>query len=160
MPIYVKYDGIDGEVTAANYEKWIEIDSFSWGVSNPTSVGSTGGGGGAGKVSFQDIHIETQTNASTPKLLTQAAEGTAISFVEVDFIKGEAPSPYLKIVLNDVLVSSYQFGGAEGANNTTPSESISLNFQKVDIEYSPQNTDGTLLPPIRFVGNLNLTSAP
>ncbi len=32
MPIYLKYDGIDGDVTAEGHEKWIELNSFQWGV--------------------------------------------------------------------------------------------------------------------------------
>ena len=36
---------------------WIELDSFSWGASNPTSVGS-GGGAGPGKVSVGEIKIK------------------------------------------------------------------------------------------------------
>ncbi len=34
-PIFMKYDGIDGDVTAAGHEKWIEL-----------SGGPTGGGSG------------------------------------------------------------------------------------------------------------------
>ena len=37
---YIKIDTVDGEATQANHEKWIEIYSFSWGASNPTTVGS------------------------------------------------------------------------------------------------------------------------
>jgi hypothetical protein len=36
---------------------WIEIDSFSWGAGNPTSVG-TGGGTSAGKVSLTGLNIK------------------------------------------------------------------------------------------------------
>ena len=32
MPIYMKYDGINGEVTAAGHEKWIELGGVTWGV--------------------------------------------------------------------------------------------------------------------------------
>ena len=32
MPIYMKVDGVDGSVTAAGHEKWIELDSAQMGV--------------------------------------------------------------------------------------------------------------------------------
>ena len=31
MPIFMHYDGIDGNVTAKGYEKWIEVQSFQFG---------------------------------------------------------------------------------------------------------------------------------
>ena len=40
MPIFMHYDGIDGNVTAKGYEKWIEVQSFQFGsgrgISTPT----------------------------------------------------------------------------------------------------------------------------
>lgn len=41
---------------------------------------------------------------------------------------------YLVITLEDVLVSSYQIGGQGGGQNF-PTESISLNFAKIEFKY-------------------------
>ena len=77
MPIYMKFDSIDGESTAKNHEKWIEVLSFSWGVTNARTSAS-GGGGGAGKASFQDLHFIQKTQSSSPKLLKACATGEHI----------------------------------------------------------------------------------
>ena len=45
---FLKIDGIEGESTDKTHPGEIEIQSFSWGVSN-TASGGAGGGGGAGK---------------------------------------------------------------------------------------------------------------
>ena len=37
---YLKIETVTGEATQANHANWIEIYSFSWGASNPTTVGS------------------------------------------------------------------------------------------------------------------------
>ncbi|HEX7582856.1 MAG TPA: type VI secretion system tube protein Hcp [Gaiellaceae bacterium] len=142
MPIYLKIDGIDGEVTAAGFEKTIEVLSFSWGVTQSSSRG-TGGGGGAGKASFQDIHFVQSTQSSSPLLLKAVATGQHIKNVLMTFIKGESNKGggFLKIKLEDVLVSSYQAGGAEGSNTDTPSEEVSLNFAKIEFDYTAP--DGT-----------------
>lgn len=42
--------------TPTGQKGWIEIDSFSFGASNPTSVSSTGGAG-AGKIDLSDFTI-------------------------------------------------------------------------------------------------------
>ena len=43
MPIFMKHDGIDGDVTAEGHEKWIELGSCQFGVgrsiTNPTAKG-------------------------------------------------------------------------------------------------------------------------
>jgi len=46
---------IEGVAGAGDASKKIEISSFSWGASNPTSVGSSGLS--AGKVSMQDMSV-------------------------------------------------------------------------------------------------------
>ena len=139
MPIYMKFGEIDGEVTVAGFENWIEVNSFSWGLTNAIAVGGTGGAG-AGKASFQDIHFLTQVSQASPQILTTAASEKPIDTVEFDWIKGEAlqkgSGSFLKIKLEDVLVSSYQIGGAEDANDDRPSESIGLNFGKIEFDYA------------------------
>ena len=152
MPIYMKYDGIDGEVTAKGHEKWIEVLSWSFGVTNPSTIGSATGGAGAGKASFQDVHFVQNSQSSSPKLLQALARGEVHKSVLITFVKGESnPVEYLKIKLEDVLVSSFQAGAAEGSNNETPSESVSLNFAKIEWDYFPPNGDGT---PIVFAFNI------
>jgi hypothetical protein len=47
--------GVEGESGASGAPQAIEISSFSWGTSNPTSVGSSGMS--AGKVSMQDMSV-------------------------------------------------------------------------------------------------------
>ena len=63
----LKVDGIKGESTDSKHKDEIEIESFSWGATQPGSF-STGGGGGAGKVSFQDIHFTQKYDKSSPVL--------------------------------------------------------------------------------------------
>ena len=51
---FMKVEGVKSESTRAGHEKEIELISFSWGASNPTSIG-IGEGGGSGKVSVSTI---------------------------------------------------------------------------------------------------------
>src|SRR4051794_13772520 len=107
MPIYMKFDSIDGEATAKNHEKWIEVLSFSWGMTQSGGIAS-GGGSGAGRASFQDLHFIQKTQASSPKLLDACARGEHIKEALLTFIKGEGAqggTEYLKIKLEEVLVS-------------------------------------------------------
>ena len=56
---------------------------------------------------------------------------------------GDKPVEYLKIKLNDLLVSSVQNAGHGGDLIT---ENVSLNFAKFHVEYLEQAADGTGKP--------------
>ena len=142
---FLAIDGIEGESTDANHPKTIEIESWSFGETQPITT-SSGGGGGAGKVSFQDLHFVTKTvDKSSPKLFLAGASGEHIKDATLFVRKAGSNSDYLQIKLTDVLVSSYQTGGSGGDN---PTESFSLNFAKVQYSYTGTDADGKLLPAI------------
>jgi type VI secretion system secreted protein Hcp len=158
MPIYLKFDSIDGDVTAKGFEKSIEVLSFSWGVTNSGSI-ATGSGGGAGKASFQDLHFVQKTGSASPKLIESGVTGQAIKEATMTFIKAgssDNPQAYLQIKMNDVLISGFQTAGAEGAENDIPTDEVSLNFAKIEYDFTPQNTDGSIGAVIPFNFDLRL----
>lgn len=57
----LELDGVEGEAAKGDHKQAIEVSSFSWGASNPTSVGSSGMG--AGKVAVQDMSIQASSSA-------------------------------------------------------------------------------------------------
>jgi len=135
---FLKLDDVNGEVQDSQYANWIEIDSFSWGATQ-TGVSASGGGGGAGKVSFQDLHITKPTDTSSAVLFQKCATGEHFQKAHIEVRKardaaGEPSSVFLKFDLEDVLVSSFEFAGASGGSDR-PAEEVSLNFAKVTFEY-------------------------
>lgn len=129
---FLKLDGIDGESTDTTHRNEIDIQSFSWGLSQAGSM-STGGGGGAGKVSVQDFHFTKRIDKSSPLLFSSVAKGKHIAKATLT-----ARSPdgrdFLVITLSDVLVSSFsqQDGGGD-----VPMDQLSINFAKIEYEYRP-----------------------
>ena len=143
----LEIDGIKGESSDQKHKGDIEILSFSWGVTQQGSH-SSGGGGGAGKVSFQDIHFTKRIDKSSPLLFQKAATGTHIKKATLFVRKaGGGQQEYLTIKLEDCLVSSFQTKPSEGSD-AVPTESISINFTKIQYDYKPQNADGSLGAPI------------
>ena len=135
---FLKIDGIDGEVTDQTHAAWIELSSFSWGASNSGSQAS-GGGGGAGKVSFQDLHCEGHTSKASPNLMLACATGKHISSALLSLAQSPgatgAQLEFMKIKLSDVLISSYQNAGAEQGDDR-PLDGFSLNFVKIDFLFT------------------------
>ncbi len=138
---FLKVDGIEGESTDAKHKGEIDIESWSWGLSNSGSA-SHGGGGGAGKASFQDFSFTTRVNRASPQLFLASASGTHIRSAVLTARKaGREQTEFYKVTLSDLLVSSYQ-QGAEGGD-ALPSEQVSLNFSKIEIQYRVQTRDGS-----------------
>jgi type VI secretion system secreted protein Hcp len=139
---FLKIDGIKGEAQDAKHKDEIDIESWSWGATQQgTHAG--GGGGGAGKVAMQDLSFVMTVNKASPLLMFACANGEHIKSALLTCRKaGKEQQEYLKIKLTDLLVSSYQTGGSSGS--VVPTESISLNFTKVEFEYYPQKADGSL----------------
>jgi type VI secretion system secreted protein Hcp len=145
----LKLDGIKGESTDAKHKDEIEIESFSWGCTNPGTF-AAGGGGGAGKVSFQDLHFTSRASVASPNLMAACAVGQHIKSAILTVRKaGTEQQEYYIVKLSDTLVSSYQSGGSEGSN-ALPVDQFSLNFAKIEFEYKSQKSaDGTLGPPVK-----------
>ena len=138
---FLKLDGIDGDSLTRGYEKWIEVLSFSWGVTQAASR-SFGSGLSAGKATFQDLHFVANFSKASPEIFKRCATGEHIKTGVLSVRKaGEKPLEFYKVRLTDVLVSSYQDGG--GGGGEVPMEQISLNFADVAIDFTPQSTDGS-----------------
>jgi type VI secretion system secreted protein Hcp len=140
---FLKLDGIKGESQDKTHKDEIELHSFSWGATNAGSMAS-GGGGGTGKVSMSDFHFTKPHSVASPKLMQSCATGDHIKSAILTVRKaGGSQLEFLKIKLTDVLVSSYQTGG-NPKGDTGPMDQVSINFGKIEHEYSPQKSDGSL----------------
>jgi type VI secretion system secreted protein Hcp len=131
VDMFLKIDGIDGDSSAHKHKGEIELLSFSWGITNKTS--STGGGGGAGKPVVQDFVIVKSMGASSPQLMEKCCSGQHIPSVSLTLSSKESKQDYLKIKLEDVLISSYQTGGG-GAGGSVPMDQVSFAFRSVDVQ--------------------------
>jgi len=140
---FLKLDGIEGESHDSKHKNEIDVQSWSWGQSQTGTHGS-GGGGGAGKVSMQDFHFVMGVNKSSPKLMLACATGEHIKKAVLTCRKaGKEQQEFLIITFSDLLVSSFQTGGASGAGDL-PTDQISLNYAKIEFEYKEQKADGTM----------------
>jgi len=127
-PIYMKYDGIQGDVTAPGAQGEIQLDSFQFGV-NRTITGTSSANRESSTPSVSEITVGKNFDSATVPLVKQAFVGNPAN-VEIDFVNGtNAAIPYLKIKLSETLISGYSVS----SGGDRPSESISLNFTKISL---------------------------
>ena len=141
---FLKIDGIQGESKADKHKDEIDIESFSWGETQSGTF-AVGGGGGSGKISMQDFHFTMPLNKASPALFLACAQGAHIKNAILTCRKAGLEE-FMKVTMSDVLVSSFQIGGAEGV---VPTDQISLNFAKIEVEYEEQDATGKLVGSIK-----------
>jgi type VI secretion system secreted protein Hcp len=143
---FLKLDGISGESKDSKHKGEIEVLSFSFGETQSRPTG-TGGGGGAGKVKMSEFSFTARTTKASPQLFLSCAQGKHLKEAILTVRKaGGSQQEYLIIKLNDVLVSAYAIGSAEGESE--PHDAFSLNFIKLSYDYKPQKADGSLDAPV------------
>jgi type VI secretion system secreted protein Hcp len=143
---FLKIDGIPGESLDDKHKGEIEVLSWSWGETQEHAP-SPSGGSGTGKVAMTDLHVSANLSRASPQLLLACASGKHIKSAVLSGRKaGKAQAEFLTFSLSDVLVSGYQTGGSAAE---APLDSISLNFSKIVVSYTPQKPDGSPAPAIR-----------
>lgn len=142
VDMFLKVEGIKGESQDSKHKEEIDVLAWSWGMSQSGTMHS-GSGGGAGKVSVQDISITKYIDRSSPTLMKMCCSGKHVATAKLTVRKagGDNPVEYIQITLNKVLVSSISVGGSGGEDRLT--ENISLNFASFKLDYLPQKPDGT-----------------
>lgn len=139
---FLKIDGIDGESADAKHKNEIELQSWTFGATQSGTMHS-GGGGGAGKVSVEDLHFVSSVSKASPKLFLACCNGEHLKkAVLVARKAGKEQQEYYKITMSDLLVSRYEEGGSH--EGIVPVDQVSLNFAKIEIEYKEQKADGSL----------------
>jgi type VI secretion system secreted protein Hcp len=133
-----------GETTDKTYKDKgaFEIYSFSWGASNPVTIGSASTGAGGGKVSISSFNCMKKTDAASPILFLHCCKGSHFDSAHIVLRKagGEA-LVYIEYDFEEVFVDSIQWSGSSGGDDT-PTESCSFSFGKCEMKYHPQSAKG------------------
>ncbi len=146
VDMFLKLGDIKGESSDGKHKGEIDILSWSWGASQ-TGTTHMGTGGGAGKVSIQDLSFTKFIDRSSPDLLLYICNGKHIKNALLTVRKaGGDPLEYLKINMEDLIISGLSTGGSGGEDRLT--ENVTLNFARVKYDYTPQKPDGTADSPL------------
>lgn len=145
---------IEGEAQDDVYKakQGMDVLAWSWGLSQSGSF-HHGGGGGAGKASFQDISVTKWVDKASPILMMYCANGDHFEKANLVVRKaGKTPLEYIKLEMTKVLITSVQTGGSGGEDKLT--ENVTLNFSDVKVEYSKQKDDGSGEAPVTFAWDI------
>ena len=134
---FLKIDGVDGESTDDKHQKWIELLSYSHGVSQPSSGAvSSGGARSAERCDHQDFLVVKTVDRASPKLALACCNGEHIANVKVELCRAtENKEKYMEYLMTDVIVSSVRPGGSAQGGEPLPLEEVSFNYGKITWNY-------------------------
>ena len=145
MAIYLHVDGLEGDVTAAGHEGWIECQSLQWGVGRGihTPTGSSQERESSAP-SVSEVTVVKSMDKCTPQLFTEACVGKA-KLVKIDLVQtGEELETYMHYELEHSLISGYSVS----SGGDKPTESLSFNFTKIEMKYIPYDNEHNAGSPI------------
>jgi type VI secretion system secreted protein Hcp len=134
---FMKVAGIPGESTDSNHGEWIEILSFSHGISQPAAVQASAKGGlSTGRVDIQDFSIVKTLDKASPKLALACCKGDHFADVLIELCRSAGDKQkYMEIKLSDAMVSNIRPGGSAKGGEDLPLEEVSFRFGKIEWKY-------------------------
>lgn len=152
VDMFIKIGDIKGESQDAKHKEEIDVLAWSWGGSQSGTT-HAGSGGGAGKVSVQDLSFTKWVDKATPTLIKHLCTGTHIKECTLTVRKaGGTPVEYIKMKLMDCILTSLSTGGSGGEDRIT--ENVTINFAKFQYDFTPQDQAGKALPVITATWNI------
>jgi type VI secretion system secreted protein Hcp len=140
--IYIKFEGLDGEVLDENHRDWCELISLD--QAHSMSISSSGLLRQKVSPIFEDIRIVKTIDKVSPKLAEAVCNGTVYPAVEIHVTAqsfGTSRVTYLAYELKNVLVTSYAVG-VTSQSDDAPREEVTLNFEQIKVTYTEFDSTG------------------
>lgn len=152
MAIYMKYGKLNGDATQDEHKQWIVIDSVQFGLGRGIStVTGAAKSREASEPSVSEIVVTKQLDSSSHEIFKAACSATKGEELKIDFTStDQAGQVFLSVTCSDTLVSGYSIS----SGGDRPSESISLNFTKIEYKAAPLGADNKPTGPFTVIYDL------
>ena len=148
VDMFIKIGDIEGESKDTTHEGEIDVISWNWGLSQAGTF-HTGGGGGAGKASVQDLVITKKVDKASPILMQSCCKGSHIEEIVLTVRKaGDDPLEYLILTLTKAMVTSVSASAPSGDSDIM--EDVTLNFAEFKVAYEAQDDTGAGAGGVEF----------
>jgi len=138
---------IKGETLDTEHKFALEVKEFSFGLENPTTIGSMSGGAGAGKAKFNEFNVKKNVDAASPKLFLACGMGCHFPTITLTVRKaGGQKLNYLSYTFKMVFVTKIDWSG--GAGEEAPDEDVTFVYGAMKIVYTPQDAKGNPARPV------------
>jgi type VI secretion system secreted protein Hcp len=146
LSMVIKIGSIQGESKvgekssskAAKHVNEIDVLSWNWGLTQSASS-HKGSGAGSGTADVRDLTFTKSMDSATPTLIYECFKGNDQATAVLTCLKvgGADPVEFMKITMSGTVFISSVSTGDVGPNDTM-TETVSLNFSHVLVEYTSQ----------------------
>lgn len=135
--IFLYINGLPGESTDDEHEGWIEVLSYSHGISQSAAISRI-----AGRSEHQSFTVVKQLDKTSPKLALYCCSGTHIPEVilELCYATGDRLR-FMEYTLSDVIVNSVNPSGSVESGVALPLEEVSFNYGRIEWKYTERDPD-------------------
>ncbi len=117
----------------------IVVESFSFGVENPTTIGSATGGAGAGKIKFNEFQITKKVDNASPLFFKQAASGAHYKKAVLTLRNPGDKDPYMTYTFDTAFITKIDHSGG---SPELAGEQVTFVFGKLVMESAGKSADG------------------
>lgn len=149
MTAYLQIPGISGDVTAKGHEDWIAITDFKFKIARSINAqpGHITDREGT-RPHITQVDIYKAMDKATPLLFSEACVGKAKPEVKLHLCTtGDTLIPYMEYVLANAIVCHYEVQQRH-TDQAYPSEIIALNFDKIEMKFTPFDQNHSPQSPI------------
>jgi type VI secretion system Hcp family effector len=142
---FASFASPNGEDKKNFYKGWIELNSVTQTVTRAIETGRSGTARARAGCVLEEIEVEKEVDRTSVPLVQACSGGASFPEVWVHLCAaitegvgaGEALHPYLEMRLYAVKVTSYSVNGSGLDDGSIPTETLSLNFDKITWKYWP-----------------------
>ncbi len=128
VDFYLKIEGIPGESTARGFENQVEVESWSWGMSQAVAARGREGTMLADRANPQPFTFVKRIDKASPLLYKAMASGQHFPSVTLTLCRaGGDKQPYMRYVLHDCFITSIKPVAGD-----VPMEQVSFNYAKIE----------------------------
>ena len=145
---FLKIEGIDGESAHAKHKGEIDVESWSWGETQPGIAAPAEPGSGPGKVSMNDFMLHDAAEQGVAEALPRLRHGRAHQVGVDDRASGGRQGSG---VLPEVVIrrpARLRVPRRRRRRRSSPGQRV-VRFEKLEVEYKEQKPDGSLAPSIK-----------
>jgi type VI secretion system secreted protein Hcp len=131
---------INGESQDDQHKGEIEVLGWSWGIQGKPSLG---GGAASGKATVRELKIIKKLDKASTALMGAVRTNEVIKEAVLTVRKtGKAALEYLKIKVEQGRIMSLEIEAGDPQGGSALVERITISFNKIEVEYTPQGADG------------------
>jgi type VI secretion system secreted protein Hcp len=139
--MFLKFEGkkkIEGESAQEGFQGQLEVQNFSYGVTNPRAASVSGAGGhSTGTATVTTVNFTRAIDKASPALFESCCSGATWDKVTLTLRRTaegeEMPITYMTVALDDAMLDNYSISGMDEAK---PVESFALAFKKITWDYT------------------------